>query len=41
VRNLEGFTFLPPEGLNLYDVLKHHTLVLTATTAKALEARLS
>jgi large subunit ribosomal protein L4 len=41
VRNLDGFTFLPPEGLNLYDVLKHHTLVLTVPTAKTLEARLS
>jgi large subunit ribosomal protein L4 len=41
VRNLDGFTFLPPEGLNLYDVLKHHTIVLTVPTAKTLEARLS
>jgi len=41
VRNLEGYTFLPPEGLNLYDVLKHHTIVLTVPTAKTIEARLS
>ena len=41
VRNLEGFTFLPPEGLNLFDVLRHQTLVLTVPTAKAIEARLS
>ena len=41
VRNLDGFTFLPPEGLNLFDVLKHHTIVLTVPTAKTIEARLS
>jgi large subunit ribosomal protein L4 len=41
VRNLDGFTFLPPEGLNLYDVLKHHTIVLTVPTARSIEARLS
>ena len=41
VRNLERYDFLPPEGLNLYDVLKHHTLVLTVPTARSLEARLS
>lgn len=41
VRNLENFTFLPPEGLNLFDVLKHHALILTVPTAKTLEARLS
>ena len=41
VRNLENFTFLPPEGLNLFDVLRHHSLVITVPTAKAIEARLS
>jgi len=41
VRNLDGYKFLPPEGLNLYDVLKHHTIVLTVPTAKTIEARLS
>jgi large subunit ribosomal protein L4 len=41
VRNLDGYKFLPPEGLNLFDVLKHHTLVLTVPTAKTIEARLS
>ena len=41
VRNLESFKFLPPEGLNLYDILKHHAVVLTAATAKALQERLS
>ncbi len=41
VRNLDEFTFLPPEGLNLFDVLRHQALVLTVPTAKAIEARLS
>lgn len=41
VRNLDGFTFLPPEGLNLYDVLKHHAVVLTLPTAKQIEGQLS
>jgi len=29
IRNLEGFTYLPPEGLNVYDILRHEHLVLT------------
>jgi len=41
IRNLESVSFLPPEGLNLFDVLKHHTLVLTAASARAIEARLA
>ncbi len=41
VRNLAGSDFLPVEGLNVYDILKHDVLVLTAETAKALEASLS
>lgn len=41
VRNLDSFKFLPPEGLNLFDVLKHHALVLTVPGAKTIEARLS
>jgi large subunit ribosomal protein L4 len=41
VRNLDNFTFLPPEGLNLFDVLRHHALVITVPTAKALQERLS
>jgi large subunit ribosomal protein L4 len=40
-RNLENATFLPPEGVNVYDLLRHDTLVLTRDAAKALEARLS
>jgi large subunit ribosomal protein L4 len=41
LRNLDGTDFLAAEGLNVYDILKHETLVLTAETAKKLEARLS
>lgn len=41
VRNLVGHDFLAVEGLNVYDILKHDTLVLTAATAKKLEEALS
>jgi large subunit ribosomal protein L4 len=41
VRNLAGADFLPVEGFNVYDILKHDSLVLTAETAKKLEATLS
>jgi large subunit ribosomal protein L4 len=41
VRNLDGSDFLPVEGLNVYDVLRHDALVLTAETAKKLEEVLS
>jgi large subunit ribosomal protein L4 len=41
VRNLAGADFLAAEGLNVYDILKHEALVLTAASAKALEASLS
>ena len=37
VRNAKGFKFLPPEGANVYDILRHNTLVLTEASAKALE----
>jgi large subunit ribosomal protein L4 len=41
VRNLAGADFLAVEGLNVYDILKHDALVLTASTAKKLEESLS
>ena len=41
VRNLSGSDFLAAEGLNVYDILKHDALVLTAASAKKLEATLS
>lgn len=39
VRNLDSHQFLPPEGVNLYDVLRHEHLVLTKDAVAALEAR--
>ena len=39
LRNLENTLFLPPEGLNVYDLLRHDHLVLSQEAAKALEAR--
>ncbi len=41
VRNLAKFDALPPEGLNVEDVLRHPALVLTQGAAKAVEARLA
>jgi large subunit ribosomal protein L4 len=38
-RNCPDHQFLPPEGVNVYDVLRHDTLVLSKDAAKALEAR--
>ncbi|MBW2720599.1 MAG: 50S ribosomal protein L4 [Deltaproteobacteria bacterium] len=37
--NLQGHSVLPPEGVNLYDLLRHEHLVLTQTAVQALEAR--
>ena len=39
IRNCENHQFLPPEGVNLYDLLRHDTLVLSREAAKALEQR--
>lgn len=39
IRNLENHHFLPPEGVNVYDLLRHDHLVLSREAAKALEAR--
>jgi large subunit ribosomal protein L4 len=41
VRNLRGSDFLAAEGLNVYDILRHDVLVITADIAKKLEASLS
>ena len=41
VRNAKHYKFLPADGANVYDILKHHTLVLTMAGAKALEGALS
>jgi large subunit ribosomal protein L4 len=39
VRNLPDALFLPPEGVNVYDLLRHDHLVLSREAVKALEAR--
>lgn len=40
MRNLADAKFLAVEGLNIYDILNHPSLILTEQTAKALESRL-
>lgn len=40
IRNCQDHQFLPPEGVNVYDLLRHDTLVLSKDAAKALEQRL-
>lgn len=39
IRNCKEHQFLPPEGVNVYDLLRHDTLVLSTEAAKALEQR--
>lgn len=39
IRNLKSRQFLPPEGVNVYDLLRHDHLVMSKDAAKALEAR--
>ncbi len=39
VRNLEDALFLPPEGVNVYDLLRHDHLVVSSDAVKALEDR--
>jgi large subunit ribosomal protein L4 len=41
IRNCKDHQFLPPEGVNVYDLLRHDTLVLSKDAVKALEQRLS
>lgn len=41
VRNLRMFDVLPPEGLNVEDVLRRPVLVLTKEAAQAVDARLA
>jgi len=38
-RNLTSHQFLPPEGVNLYDLLRHEHLVLTRSAVAALTER--
>jgi large subunit ribosomal protein L4 len=39
IRNMDKSQFLPPEGVNVYDLLRHNHLVVSRDAAKALEAR--
>ena len=39
--NIGDALFLPPEGVNVYDILRHDNLILTQQAARALEARLT
>ncbi|MFO0677181.1 MAG: 50S ribosomal protein L4 [Polyangiaceae bacterium] len=39
IRNCKDHQFLPPEGVNVFDLLRHDTLVLSKDAVKALEAR--
>jgi large subunit ribosomal protein L4 len=39
VRNLEAHQYLPPEGVNVYDLLRHDHLVVSRDAIKAIEAR--
>jgi large subunit ribosomal protein L4 len=41
IRNLAGFDFLATQGLNVYDILGHEYLVLTADSARKVEEALS
>jgi large subunit ribosomal protein L4 len=40
VRNLPHSKYLAPEGLNVYDILDHGGLVLTADAVRSIEARI-
>ena len=40
IRNCKSHQFLPPEGVNVYDLLRHDTLILSKDAAKKLEAAL-
>jgi large subunit ribosomal protein L4 len=39
IRNMTEHQYLPPEGVNVYDLLRHDHLVVSKDAAKALEAR--
>ncbi|MGH7436792.1 MAG: 50S ribosomal protein L4 [Polyangiaceae bacterium] len=39
IRNCKTHQFLPPEGVNVYDLLRHDTLILSKRAAKELERR--
>jgi len=39
IRNMKNHQYLPPEGVNVYDLLRHRHLVVTKDAVQALEAR--
>jgi large subunit ribosomal protein L4 len=39
LRNMQQNQFLPPEGINVYDLLRHDHVVVSKGAAKAIEAR--
>ena len=39
VRNMADRRFLPPEGVNVYDLMRHDHLIVSKDAARALEAR--
>ena len=39
IRNCRDHQFLPPEGVNVFDLLRHDTLILSKDAAKKLEER--
>lgn len=39
LRNMAGNQFLPPEGVNVYDLLRHDHLIVSREAAKKLEER--
>ncbi|MEW6614709.1 MAG: 50S ribosomal protein L4 [Thermodesulfobacteriota bacterium] len=41
VRNIQNVKLLPPEGLNVYDILKYENLILVMPSVEKIEARLS
>jgi large subunit ribosomal protein L4 len=41
VRNAKRYKFLPVEGANVYDILRHQTLLLTRDAAVALQGVLA
>ena len=41
MRNLNKNLFLPPEGVNVYDLLRHDHLILSKDAVEKLEARCS
>lgn len=39
IRNMASHQFLPPEGVNVYDLLRHRHVVVSQDAAKKIEAR--